>query len=105
MLLKYKIRFVGSDIITDYDGMNYYAAIAEKFDHPIAKDEIFVNENLSFIEKVHTIIHEIVEAEYMRVYGWDYWKAHRLADKIEEISANIIVISNALQKLLYAKAV
>ena len=102
MIINYIIRFVGSDIITDYDGMNHYAAKGIGFDSPIAENEILVNENLSFIDEVHTIIHEIIEAEAMKK-GALYFPSHRRANRSEEIPENIAVVSKALQEMLDRK--
>jgi dimeric dUTPase (all-alpha-NTP-PPase superfamily) len=95
--LEYKIKQVGFDIITDYDGMNYYAAKQIGFDSKIKPNEVLINKDLTFIEKIHTIIHEIAEAEKMK-QGWNYWQAHKHAEKMEAINRNIVNMIHYIAK-------
>ena len=97
MKLKYRIKFVGSDVLTDYDGMNYYAAREIGFDCKIQENEILVNESLNFSEVVHTIIHEIAEAEKMKL-GWHYWQAHRHAYAVENNVDNLKTVANKIKR-------
>lgn len=61
--------------LTEYDGMNSYAAKELGIDYPYGKDTIVVNRNLSPKKKQWTIQHEKIEQQLMSG-GMDYESAH-----------------------------
>jgi hypothetical protein len=96
--IKYRIKFVGDDVLVDYDGMNWYAAQEIGFDVPIAQNEIFINEEtLTRPEIVSTIVHEIIEANQMRG-GLHYWAAHKIAAEAEKNPENLDIVENYLNE-------
>jgi predicted metallopeptidase len=94
--LAYKITFVSDQLLAGYDGMNYYAAQEIGFNYIIDKNHILVNNTLSFDEKIHTIIHEIAEAEHMK-QGSHYWHAHTHAYTAENNAHNLANLQTLLQ--------
>ena len=96
--IKYRIKFVGDDVLVDYDGMNWFAAQEIGFDVPIAQNEIFINEQtLTKPEIVATIVHEITEANHMRD-GLHYWKAHKIAAEAEKDPKNLAIVERYLEE-------
>lgn len=81
--MKFKVKYVGSKILHDYAGMNYYAAKAMGFSKNKQKNVILIDRKLSKNIKKKTIIHEVCEANLMRK-GMKYWSAHLRALKKEK---------------------
>ena len=81
---KIKVTYVGSNILSDFAGMNHFAGKEMHF-HPLPKkNEMFVDRELPMIDKAKTILHEATEIDLMR-HGHPYWSAHKEALKSEKL--------------------
>ena len=88
--MKYRIEYVKKPIGKDgkgnvYVGMNAQAAreLHVPFNHKKPTHTIVVYKNQSKTERLKTILHEKVEEKNMRVNGYHYRHAHRIATKAE----------------------
>lgn len=72
----YKVKEVANKVTEDYIGMNPEAGETIGFDIP--KDTIYIDKNLSYSGKYHTLKHELNEIENMKK-GMSYWLAHKKA--------------------------
>jgi hypothetical protein len=79
---KYKVKYVGDEVLHDYAGMNHRAGKAMGF-KDCKKDEILIDKNFHGKKRAETIRHELVEVEEMRK-GKDYFPAHKIALREEK---------------------
>ena len=80
--MKYKVKFVNK-IPQGYIGMNFWASKEHNIPFPYPQHIILVVRGLSPEIRKHTILHEKIESDLMRQYGWKYWKAHTEALRLE----------------------
>jgi len=76
-----KVTGVKDRTTKDYVGMNDLAA--RKLGYKIRKKTIYVDKNLNYKVKAHTLNHEIIERDRMSK-GDSYWVAHKKALKLEK---------------------
>ena len=74
------VRLVEDKATRDFVGMNYEAAKA--FGYNIPDKTIYIDKNLDWGTKCHTLRHELVEIGFME-HGDRYWAAHKKALKRE----------------------
>ena len=74
------VRIVKDRITKDFVGMNYKAARA--FGYHMPTKTIYIDKQLPWSAKYHTLKHELAEIELMEK-GKPYWAAHRKALKLE----------------------
>ncbi len=76
----YKVKEVSDKVTEDYVGMNPKAGDTIGFEIP--KDTIYIDRNLTYAAKYHTLNHELIEIGLMKK-GMSYWIAHKKALKKE----------------------
>jgi hypothetical protein len=82
------VKFVNDYVTRDYVGMNPEIADAMGFAMP--DDTIYIDKNLSYKAKYHTLRHELEEMDLMSK-GTKYWKAHCKSLRNEKKSPEGIV--------------
>ena len=77
----YKVKFVSSDKLKDYTGMNDEAG--QLFGIKITEQEIWIDKSMTNKIKYETLRHEAVEEPLMED-GMKYWPAHKIALQLEK---------------------
>jgi len=81
---EFKIIYVPTNVLKDYAGMNYFAAIDMGFKAmKLEPYDILVDNSMSKEKQRATIVHEITEAKCMK-QRMNYWQAHNLALQAEK---------------------
>jgi hypothetical protein len=80
--IKIKVEEVPTSRLKDYAAMNPNAA--RKIGYPkMKKNTIFIDRNLSSRTKYRTLHHEMIEMNLMEKKHYLYWKAHKIALRLE----------------------
>jgi hypothetical protein len=74
------VRMVESGTTKDFVGINFEAAQA--FGYSMPDKTIYIDRNLPWSAKYHTLKHELAEISFMES-GDPYWRAHEKALRME----------------------
>ena len=74
------VRLVEDKVTKDFVGMNFEAAQA--FGYSMPDRTIYIDKNLPWSTKYHTLKHELIEISFMES-GEPYWEAHVKALRME----------------------
>jgi hypothetical protein len=98
--LDFKVKFVDSQTLLDYAGMNSFAARAFGFRDLRDEYEILIDQELSEETQARTLKHEVIEFSLMKYDYLTYWQAHKIASNYERFGHNWVSLfySNSKEK-------